>query len=705
MPSAVKMVFRLSSSRASCSSWETFPGMNELSCKVVIGLVEMSERKGIARATLLSGHRHSPEHIMNGRNRTDWAIGMEILRRMREEAGSREAFLAIADSWGQVPGHSYIRPFAAALFSPLHLYTYPEKVMCRMNISCLNWDWEKISPRELIGTFTTAEGYEANGEFWDIHIPVKRKLPILLGLPDAEVELIEASAHKGVFRIVLPPSGTIWARARRFLRMGRNEGVLTADGADKTDGGKNLSAISAPSAVEMASRQATSQGNELSCRILVGVVEMAEAAGIPREKLLTGFRHSPEHLMDGRNRTDWDIGMEIVRRFRSEAGSREAFLQAASSFGQTPSYRYIRLFAAGIFDPFHLYTYPNRAISKMNAGPFIDWHWKRIGPREIEGIHTTGPAHPALEDLWDLHIAVYARLPSLLGLPDAVVELRDWSPHHGRYRILLPPSKTLWAQAGRFFRMHGTSPDPAFAIFAQQHEDLRRSYEMLNATERERADLARDLLRVADKEREHFAREIHDGLGQELVAIKYQLEYLAQQADGQAGAQAAKLAEVMNKTHQLARSLARSYDPLTGADGDFADAIRKLAAQYDGKAAFVFEGLDGVALEPDKATHLYRIAQEAVNNALRHGRASRISISLRRSHGEAEFAIADNGSGTIPEQPQGMGLRTMKYRAGELGGTLEVGAAETGGMRVTCVFPDSEAGAERKLEGGRPLPP
>jgi two-component system, LuxR family, sensor kinase FixL len=93
------------------------------------------------------------------------------------------------------------------------------------------------------------------------------------------------------------------------------------------------------------------------------------------------------------------------------------------------------------------------------------------------------------------------------------------------------------------------------------------------------------------------------------------------------------------------------------------------------------------------ATHLYRIAQEAVNNALKHSKADEICISLKQNDDLIVLEVSDNGVGidavdsrvAITRKSRGMGLRTMQYRAGMIGGTLHVERRETGGTLVRCV--------------------
>ena len=92
------------------------------------------------------------------------------------------------------------------------------------------------------------------------------------------------------------------------------------------------------------------------------------------------------------------------------------------------------------------------------------------------------------------------------------------------------------------------------------------------------------------------------------------------------------------------------------------------------------------------SVHLYRIAQEAVANALRHSGAHSIRISLAQENGETALRIEDDGIGLSAEAAQagGMGLRTMRYRAGLIGGELEIGPGPNGGTRVVCRWPENE---------------
>ena len=146
------------------------------------------------------------------------------------------------------------------------------------------------------------------------------------------------------------------------------------------------------------------------------------------------------------------------------------------------------------------------------------------------------------------------------------------------------------------------------------------------------------------------------------------------------------------QAHQKIRELSRGLIPVDVDQRGLAAALADLAARTAEQAgiAVTSECPDWVEL-PDHttATHMFRIAQEAVTNALRHGRPHRITLSLLSDPNELRLRIKDDGTGIRdrPNQRDGLGHRIMRYRAGLIGGTLEIGAAEQGGTIVTLTLP------------------
>jgi len=132
--------------------------------------------------------------------------------------------------------------------------------------------------------------------------------------------------------------------------------------------------------------------------------------------------------------------------------------------------------------------------------------------------------------------------------------------------------------------------------------------------------------------------------------------------------------------------------PVALEEGDLVGAIGQLAAAATTGShiacAFHCSHPDLVG-DSRVAMHVYRIAQEAVSNAVRHSGARNIRITLLQEHGETVLSVADDGAGLPGDAPPpgGMGLRTMRYRAGLIGGALEVGPGPNGGTLVVCRLP------------------
>lgn len=208
--------------------------------------------------------------------------------------------------------------------------------------------------------------------------------------------------------------------------------------------------------------------------------------------------------------------------------------------------------------------------------------------------------------------------------------------------------------------------------------------------------LRREVLDATDRERERLGRELHDGLCQNLAGIAALSAALARRlvAAGAAddAGEAAEIGALLNHAVVYARDMARGLCPAELRGAGLADALDTLADNV--QALF---GVDCAfrrppacpALDAETAMHLYRIVQEAVHNALTHGRGRRIEIELRSGIGEGLVSIRDDGVG--PPGPdvvrRSMGLQSMAYRAQWIGGSLVVQANAPVGTAVICSFP------------------
>jgi signal transduction histidine kinase len=149
----------------------------------------------------------------------------------------------------------------------------------------------------------------------------------------------------------------------------------------------------------------------------------------------------------------------------------------------------------------------------------------------------------------------------------------------------------------------------------------------------------------------------------------------------------------------MTRALARGLYPAALESGGLTAALEQLAEQT--------QSLAGIACtcrcepqvrvrDPLMAVHLYRIAQEAINNAVKHSQARTLRIDLSHGAGQLRLAVSDDGIGFDPrclEHGQGLGLHSLRYRATLLGGLLEIDETPQGGTTVAVVYPDDPSGA------------
>ena len=211
----------------------------------------------------------------------------------------------------------------------------------------------------------------------------------------------------------------------------------------------------------------------------------------------------------------------------------------------------------------------------------------------------------------------------------------------------------------------------------------------------EQRRLEAELLEVSEHERERIGRDLHDGLGQQLAGLELLCQTLSQKLGVRSQAER-RTAEVLvtqiQQAREQTRALARGLVPvmarpegLMQALDEFAATTRKLLRVRCG-----FSCEEPVLIDDHSvAVHLYRIAQEAVSNAIRHGKARRVEVALAQHADKLAVRVCDNGIGLQPgfKQTTGMGLRIMRYRSRMAGGTLGLEPALPRGTVLTCTVP------------------
>jgi two-component system sensor kinase FixL len=220
----------------------------------------------------------------------------------------------------------------------------------------------------------------------------------------------------------------------------------------------------------------------------------------------------------------------------------------------------------------------------------------------------------------------------------------------------------------------------------------------------------RERIEAGDRERQRLGRELHDGLCQNLAGIAALSATLARKLatrNDPAQAAAAEITVLLQQAIGDARDLARGLSAGGVAQMGLAAALEALAANVEAlhpvACAFACDR-HFPRLDPAVEAHLYRIAQEALSNAVAHGRGSRIGVSLRLRDREAGLHIRDNGVGILRGAVgvAGMGLDTMDYRARLIGARLQVRRAAPRGTLVACTFPLPAPQAKERHHAGNP---
>ena len=210
----------------------------------------------------------------------------------------------------------------------------------------------------------------------------------------------------------------------------------------------------------------------------------------------------------------------------------------------------------------------------------------------------------------------------------------------------------------------------------------------------ERRRLEQEILDVSGRERQSIGRDLHDGLGQELTGVALMLRGLGtrvQERCPEAVESVDEIVGLVNQSIENARSLARGLLPVRTETGGLKSALQELASRsrdlYGLEVKFRADVAPERQLDETDASHLYRIAQEALTNAARHGHATLVDIFLRVTRSTFLLCITDNGEGfRQPTSPySGMGLKIMKYRADMIGAKFEISPNEPRGtvVRVT----------------------
>lgn len=246
------------------------------------------------------------------------------------------------------------------------------------------------------------------------------------------------------------------------------------------------------------------------------------------------------------------------------------------------------------------------------------------------------------------------------------------------------------------------------ATKAKSHSSSAR----ISLLERART-LEKQIIEVSEYEQQRIGRDLHDGLCQFLAAIgcvATSLKMDLQELDlAKLASSAGEIEKLLEDSVKQARDLAHGLVPVQLGDAGLPAALQELAASttrlFSLECTFQFAG-ESDSPQSAAATHFYRIAQEAINNAIRHGRAHRIEIRLSTNRSAMSLSISDDGVGLSKTQKQGdgVGISIMRYRANLLDGEFEIEDRPAGGTIVSCTVPVAKADSSDPAPAAGRLP-
>ncbi len=384
-------------------------------------------------------------------------------------------------------------------------------------------------------------------------------------------------------------------------------------------------------------------------------------------------RQAQPILVDGRSVGSVEVCYTAPRPLAQEgpflAEERQLLDAAAASIGELVRHAHAR---AAVDET----NAKNRAL--LAAIPDLIFQLDREGT--LLGFHAGdyGEIAPALE-------AMVGR--------NVVAEVGDeWIPRRVRERLLVYVERALTTGAPQVFEQT-VSVDQRVQDFEVRLVVSTESAVLgmlRDVTEHKR--LEKEILEISGREQRRIGRDLHDSLCQHLAGVAFLAKAHARRTPPELAAAAAEIVELVDDAITLTKSFARGLNPIQLDAAGLVAGLAELAEHsqriFGVRCTSAHAGAP-LVLEGTTALHLYRVAQEAVGNAIKHGTPSSIRIGLEVTPPTGTLTIEDDGVGLPATAPRGrgMGLSIMRSRAWIIGGELEIGPASPHGTRVVCRFP------------------
>jgi two-component system CheB/CheR fusion protein len=273
----------------------------------------------------------------------------------------------------------------------------------------------------------------------------------------------------------------------------------------------------------------------------------------------------------------------------------------------------------------------------------------------------------------------------------------------GLSRYLTTGEGRMIGQTAEFMaRTKGGDEFPVELSLSAAPTDAGPMFTVIIRDVRERKKLERAVLEVTGLEQRRIGQDLHDGIGQELTGVGMMVQNLVESLgkDTPEAEQAKKIGAGIRRAMSQARALSRGLMPVESDATGLMTALTDLAARINeqGVVQCVFHCPKPVLLtDTTAATHLFRIAQEAVTNALKHGKAKNVEVDLREHGSHILLQVRDDGKGidSPDAHSPGLGMKTMRYRAGMINAVLHVESGDGNGTVITCSVAREAGGGGR----------
>jgi signal transduction histidine kinase len=265
-------------------------------------------------------------------------------------------------------------------------------------------------------------------------------------------------------------------------------------------------------------------------------------------------------------------------------------------------------------------------------------------------------------------------------------------------RNLLQMFDAIGSQIGQFIERKEAEEKLRLAYEEMEQRVQKRTLQLIQSNQvlqeeiMERRRVEKEVLEISQKEQRKFGSQLHDGFCQDLTGILMLMKALFKKMEKKNQPESfelKKMMEILNQSIDQARDMAHGLYPVKLEGTSLMQSLRELASQTQKlfNISCRFDCPEPILIDDNNiATHLYRIAQEGINNAVKHGKAKEIEISLTQNDGETTLAVIDNGIGLTedPKNSKGIGLHIMKYRARMMEASLQLEPNSSQGVILKC---------------------